>query len=150
MGDHLSPIMEGFNNPTMNSVFREMLKTTTSGSTITGNVAFLESLVKQQKDLADSLMQSAKKIGPVIQRKIDTDEAYDAAFESDLTAPLPNISGTLQGFTLFFFILSFACLALVFSININYVSGNTLYAVYTFICFIFLFILSMSLITRLG
>jgi len=150
MGDHLSPIMEGFGNPTMDSVFREMLKTKTSGSTVTANVAFFKDLIQQQKDLADSLMQSAKKIGPVIQRKVSSESAYDAAFESDITAPLPNTSGTLQGFTLFFFILSFTCLAIVFSININYVSGNTTYAVYTFLSFIFLFVLAMSLITRLG
>jgi len=247
MGDHLSPIMEGFNNPTMDSVFREMLKTTPispgkpltyvqGGDVLTYNnlsqivvlndnffpeppggvgymitganvqpdtkvvnyrfgtsnpssrynvifldlskpitaidsnqifyysaqmkrapipnvperVKFLEDLIKQQKDLADSLMQTAKKIGPVIQRKVSTENAYDAAFESDITAPLPNTNGTLQGFTLFFFILSFTCLAIVFSININYVSGNTSYAVYTFISFIFLFIFAIYLINRLG
>lgn len=241
MWDQLSPIMEGFANPTMDSVFHEMLKTTTPslgtpltyvqggevltygdnlqivllndnlfpaspaavGYIITGDnvqpnttvvsyrfgksnpntrydvifltlskpvtgininqtfyysappdiptrVTFLQNLVEQQEDLAHSLMASAKKIGPIGQRKIIKDIADDGAFESDTVAPLPNTSGTLQGFTLVFFILSFLTLAIVFCININYISGNTTYAVYTFICFVVLFIVSMALIIRFG
>jgi len=149
MWDQLSPIIEGFANPTMNSVFRGMLQTTNAVD-IPTRVTFLQNLVQQQEDLANSLMASAKKIGPIGQRKIINDNADDGAFESDIVAPLPNISGTLQGFTLVFFILSFLALAIVSSININYISGNTGYAVYSFICFIVLFIVSMALIIRFG
>lgn len=149
MWDQLSPIMEGFTNPTMDSVFRGMLQTTVA-SDIPTRVTFLKNLIEQQEDLANSLMASAKKIGPISQRKIIKDNANDGAFESDTVAPLPNTSGTLQGFTLVFFILSFLTLAIVFSININYISGNTTYAVYTFICFIVLFIVAMALIIRFG
>jgi hypothetical protein len=248
MWGHLSPVMEGFSNPTMDSVFREMLKTPTSataktltyvqggdirtynnnsqivvlndnlfpahpagigykitGTTVQPNttvtnyrfgksnpssvydvifidlskpvtsvdgdqtfyyvnpgdanlnipniqtrVEFLKSLVQQQKDIADSLMRTSKKLGPISQSKVNKEDAYDAAFETSVNAPLPMATGTLQGFTLIFFIISFLCLAVVFSININIISNNTSYAIFTFISFIALFIVSIGLIIRLG
>jgi hypothetical protein len=104
--------------------------------------------LQQQQELADSLMDSAKKIGPVSQKIITSEDAYNAAFETDVAAALPNGSSSLQGFTLFFFILSFFSLAIVSSININSISGNTMYAISTFVGFIVLFILSIGLINR--
>jgi len=143
MGEYLSPIIEGFSSPTMDSVYNNIFNDQS-------NLGFLESLLQQQKNLAISLMASTKILLPRSQKKKNSSVAYDAAFESDITAPLPNASGTLQGFTLFFFILSYFSLAIVFSININQLTGNTMYAVYSFLAFIFMFIVSISLITRFG
>jgi hypothetical protein len=145
MGDHLSPLIQGFTNPTMSSLY-DMLKT--SSSDISNNINFVKNLVEQQQELADSLMDSAKKIGPVSQKKIASEGAYDSAFESDLAAPLPSGSSSLQGFTLFFFILSFISLAIIASINVNSISGNTYYAITTFIAFLVLFIISIAIINR--
>jgi hypothetical protein len=147
MGDHLSPLIQGFTNPTMNSLY-EMLKT--SSSDISNNISFVKTLLQQQQELADSLIDSAKKIGPVSQKIITSEDAYDAAFETDVAAALPSGSSSLQGFTLFFFILSFLSLAIVASININVISGNTVYAISTFVGFIILFIVSIGLINRFG
>jgi hypothetical protein len=149
MEEYLSPILEGFSSPTMDTVFKTMLATS-NPSAVNPNVDFLKKLLQQQKDLADSLINSAKIIAPITQKIETHDKAYDAAFETDVTATLPNISGSLQGFTLFFFILSYFSLAIVFSVNINQLTGNTMYAVYSFICFIFLFIAIMILISRFG
>jgi len=147
MGEYLSPILEGFSSPTMNNIFKEMLKSSTSAN-VNDNVSFVRDLLEQQSDLAKSLLVSAKRLFPY--NKTSADSAYDAAFEAEVPAPLPNISGTLQGFTLFFFTLSYLCLSIVFSININQLTGNTMYAVYSFIGFLFMFVISMILINRFG
>ena len=95
-------------------------------------------------------MASAKKIGPVSQKNIASEDAYDAAFESDPAAALPSGSSSLQGFTIFFFILSFLSLAIVASINVNVISGDTTYAITAFVVFLVLFIVSIALIARFG
>lgn len=148
MGDHLSPVMEGFSNPTMDSVI-QILKTNSTGD-FTTNLEFLKSLVKQQRELADSLMSSAKKISPVSRNIVSSEEAYDAAFETDVTAPIPNISGTLQGFTLVFFTLSFLSLAIVSSIHVNQLSGNSAFAIYAFLGFILIFFAVLVFMPRFG
>ena len=149
MWDQLSPVIEQFTNPTLNQAFfNSMLGETVSK--VTTRVNFIKNYIEQQKDLADSLMLNIKRLSPISQLKVKKDLASDAAFESDITSPLPNISGTLQGFTLFFFVLSFFSLAIIFSLNINNISGNTSYAVFTFIAFLFLFIISVAMITRFG
>jgi len=150
MGDHLSPVMEGFSNPTMTSVFREMLKMSNSQTSTGQNVEFLKNIVEEQKRSADALMESAKKIGPVSQTIKASDDAYTAAFETDVVAPMPTMSGTLQGFTIFFFTVSFISLSIVLSVSVNLMSGNTSYAVYTFIFCIVSFLVISSLIARLG
>jgi hypothetical protein len=151
MGDYLSPVLEGFAD--LDPVFSDMLTSTNiSGGTATtsAKVDALKEIFQRQQDLADSLMISAKKIGSVSQVNTIKEKAYDAAFESDITAPLPTSTATLQGFTLLFFIISFLSLAIVFSIHINHITNNTMYAVYTFIGFLVLFILAIALIIRLA
>jgi len=138
--DNLSPVMEGFNNPTMNAVFNGMI-TPIQNSSYT-DTTFLKSILTKQKATADSLMDSAKKISPVAQKISAKIAAYDTAFETDIPAPLPNINGTLQGFVLFFFVLSFLSLAIVLSIRMN--------SVYVFGGFAILFIVALGLIIRLG
>ena len=148
MGDHLSPVMEGFSNPTMDSVI-QILKTN-STSNFTQNLQFLKSLVQQQRELADSLMSSAKKISPVSQNIATSENAYDAAFETDVIAPIPNISGTLQGFTLVFFVLSFFSLAIISSIYINLLSNNNTLSIYAFLGFILIFVVFFIFMPRFG
>ena len=95
-------------------------------------------------------MDSAKKMGPVSQKLVAQKGAYDAAFESDLLAPLPNTSGTLQGFTLVFFTMAFFSLAIVVSIFVNQTTGNPQTAVKIFGGFIIAYIVTLSLISKYG
>ena len=185
ISEHLSPVMEGFENPTMATVFREMLKitpvknsrgrgpksaitasgsstgsctqapptltATTSGTSSTSEkIAFLKSILTEQKNTADSLMESAKKMGPVAQKLSTQKGAYDAAFESDLVAPMPNTSGTLQGFALVFFTLAFFSLAIVSSILTNHATGNPASAFTTFGGFIIAYVVSLGLLSKYG
>lgn len=151
MGEYLSPILEGFSSPTMDSVFSNMLESTMlTSDIIRSNTDFLKELVQHQTDLAASLVLTAKTITPISQKMGQSDAAQDAAFETDLTAPLPNISGTLQGFTLIFFVLSYFSLAIISCVNINQMTGNTMTAVYSFMGFLFMFFIIMVLISRFG
>ena len=150
MGDHLSPIMEGFDNPTMDTVFGELLQVSSNSKLNSEKISFLKSILTQQMSTADSLMKSAKKLVPISQRIMNNDGAYDAAFESDIIAPLPKMSGTLQGFTLVFFIISFISLAIISSILVSQISSNTNHVITTLVIFIVLMIVSMSLIIRYG
>ena len=113
--------IEGFNNPSMATMFREVLQVTTPE----GRVPFLRNMLEQQKTTAENLLNAAKKISPVAQKTADLDATYDAAFESD-TAPDPTvgISSTLQGFSLFFLFASYAALALVCTSYLFSTSGN--------------------------
>jgi hypothetical protein len=182
--EHLSPVMEGFENPTMSTLFREMLKitpttksnsrgsrtavtrsrdgtcppstsaapslTTASSSPAAEKIAFLKSILSEQKKTADSLMESAKKMGPVAQKLSAKVTAYDAAFESEQVAPMPNISGTLQGFTLVFFTLAFFSLAIVASIITSQATGNVNSALKTFGVFFMIYCIAVGIIVRFG
>ena len=182
--EHLSPVMEGFENPTMSTLFREMLKITpttnsnsrgartaaarsrdgtcppstspaapsltASSSQTAEKIAFLKSILSEQKKTADSLMESAKKMGPVARKLSAKATAYDAAFESEEVAPMPNISGTLQGFTLIFFSLAFFSLAIVASIITSQATGNVNSALKTFGVFLFLYCVAVGIIMRFG
>lgn len=183
--ENLSPVMEGFENPTMATVFREMLKVTpvpksntrgprkaagsssssscppsssttppptatSSTSSTSEKIAFLKSILTEQKKTADSLMESAKKMGPVAQKLLAQKDAYDAAFESDLVAPMPNTSGTLQGFTLVFFTLAMFSLSIVVSIMTNQITGNPASALKIFGAFVIAYIVSIAMISKFG
>ena len=151
MGDHLSPVMEGFENPTMATIFGELLQiSSNSKNASSGKIAFLKSILEQQQTSADSLMKSAKKIGPISQRIENKDSAYDAAFESDLIAPIPNTSGSLQGFTYVFFIISFISLAIISTIAVSLITSNTLYIMSTLGSFVVILIVSLLLLQRYG
>ena len=192
--DTLSPVMEGFENPTMATLFQEMLKvdviretpqkrnltrtpgtsagsaasnnaacrTTTRGTTSntasgsdTANgtssekVAFLKSILLEQREMADSLMKTAKKMGPVSQTVLAKKSAYQAAFETEEQAALPNSSGTLQGFAILFFLLSFFSLAILSSIITSQSAGLT-GAAKTFGAFFVVFLVAYGLLTRVG
>ena len=113
--------IEGFDNPSMATMFREVLQVTTPE----GRVPFLRATLEQQKTTAENLLNAARKISPVAQKTADLDATYDAAFESD-TPPDPTvgISSTLQGFTIFFLFASYAALAFVCTSYLFSTSGN--------------------------
>jgi hypothetical protein len=119
-------------------------------SSSTEKIAFLKSLLDEQKKSVDSLMESSKKINPISQKIAALDTAYEAAFESDVAASLPNISGTLQGFTIFFFLLSFLALAIVLTVVVNQTTSSTSISLGTFGIFVVGIIISISLIHRFG
>lgn len=148
MPEHLSPVMEGFGNPTMATVFQEILKITPIGST--DKISFLKKIISEQKDTADSLMDTAKKIGHVSKKISTKKDAYDAAFETDMIAPMPNRSDTLQGYTIVFFVLSFFSLAIVSSIITNQTTGSYKSALYVFGLFVVAFIIALGIITRIA
>jgi hypothetical protein len=152
MGEYLSPIVEGFSINTFDASGSKLfnLIKNASSNIVGENCDYLHELIKDQKHLSTSLIDSAKRIGGISNYKQTLNDADDAGFETDFQAPLPNTSGTLQGFTLVFFTLSFLSLAIVFSIKINQVSNNTLYAAYTFVLIIVLFISALALIIRFG
>ena len=113
-------------------------------------VDFLRQVLEDKKATADSLMATAKKLGPIAQTASASQDAYDAAFESDKIAPLPNKSGTLHGFTLIFFYISLFFLAIISSVVANQLSGSTSNALQTFGVFLLITLLATALIMRFG
>ena len=113
-------------------------------------VDFLRQVLEDKKATADSLMATAKKLGPIAQTASASQDAYDAAFESDKIAPLPNKSGTLHGFTLIFFYISLFFLAIISSVVANQMSGNTTNALITFGVFLLITLVATALIMRFG
>lgn len=124
--------------------------TTSQISTTLEKTAFLKSILTEQKKTAESLMNSAKHLQPFSQKVAALDSAYSASFESDIQAPLPNRSGTLQGFTIVFFFLSYIALAIVMSVIVNQVTGNTGTSVKVFAVFVVGFFVSIALLSRFG
>lgn len=148
--EHLSPVIEGFNG-NMQTVFSQLLKINDPGQDRGANkIAFLKTAIKEQRALADSLMESAKKMGPVSQKLSADTQAYQAAFETDVITPVPDIGGTLQGFTLIFFVVSFFSLAIIMSILVNQKTGSVKPALFTFGMFILTFIVAIFIIIRVS
>jgi hypothetical protein len=149
MGDFLAPVIEGFSN--MESIFQNLLKVTPITNTPPSpQVAFLKEMLKDKKESADSLLETAKRISPASNTIVALESAYDTSFESDVAAPLPNSSATLQGFTLIFFIVSFFSLAIVASVYTNNLTGKTNDALVMFGIFLFIFFLLFALVRRFG
>ena len=114
------------------------------------STAFLKEMLLDKKATIDSLMDTAKKISPASQTILALESAYDAAFESEVAAPLPNSSGSLQGFTLIFFLISFFSLAFVSSVYVNNLTGNSIDAIKTFAVFLIIFFVAFGLVRRFG
>lgn len=185
MAEYLAPYkVEGFDNPTMQSVFKDLLMVK-KGSTRYFNSSsangkqngqtcgqpsaepgqkpltmaynsessnsessFLKTLIEQQKASVDSLINTAKKISPIANTVVQKEGAYDAAFESNPPASLPQISGTLQGFAIFFFIFSFIAFTLTSTIVINMVTGSLSKAGIAFVGFVVLGFILFGVVTR--
>jgi len=161
MGEFLAPIKEGFTNMdlifenllTVNPITRKKSMMPVNPNAVpetSGQVAFLKEMLIDKKATADSLMDTAKKISPASQTITALETAYDAAFESEVASPLPNSSGTLQGFTLIFFIISYFSLVIVASVYTNNLTGNTSDAIKIFAIFTLVFFIVFGLLTRFG
>jgi hypothetical protein len=146
--EHLSPVIEGFTG-NMQTVFSQLLKIN-DPDRAANKIAFLKTAINEQRVLADSLMESSKKMGPVSQKLSADTRAYQAAFETDIITPQPQTGSTLQGFTLIFFIISFFSLAIIMSILVNQKSGSVNSALFTFGMFIIVFIIAIYMILRLS
>jgi len=144
MAEYLSSYKEGFQ---MENLFGDVLKvnSATPGQTI----SILRSMLLEQKATAESLLETAKKIGPSAQKIVQAENAYNAAFESDVQAPLPTFGGTFQGFILIFFFISYIVMAFVTTFMVNAISGLA-NAGLTFVGFIFLAVVIFSVIYRFG
>lgn len=170
--------IEGFENLDMNNVFNSLLRITpappsgrrTSSSSNSGSGAcpptgqtplsisdsntpqstsFLKTMLIQQRDATKALMNTAKRIGPATQKVVQMEEAYSTAFENDLQAALPDTGGTLQGFVLLFFLVSYGALTLVSSIMTYVVYGSIKNALGIFAAFILAAMIIISLLARI-
>ena len=120
------------------------------GMTPPAPTSFLKTMLIQQRDATKALMNTAKRIGPATQTAVQMEQAYTTAFENDLQASLPDVGGTLQGFILLFFIVSYSALALVSTIMVNLVTGSLGKAGATFAAFVLVAILTAIILARLG
>ena len=172
--------IEGFENLDMQHVFKSLLtvtpprptsRTTRSGSssgsgacpsteqtplsmsdgmTPPAPTSFLKTMLIQQRDATKALINTAKRIGPATQTAVQMEQAYTTAFENDLQAALPDAGGTLQGFILLFFIVSYSALTLVSTVMVNLVTGSLGKAGATFAAFVLVAILTAVILARLG
>jgi hypothetical protein len=107
-------------------------------------------MLKHQREAADSLMATAKKINPVAKTINRMEDAYDAAFESDAKASLPVAGQTLQGFALLLFFVSFVSLVLVGTIVVNNVTKSAKITAGFFVGSIVVGMVVLGVIRRLG
>ena len=126
------------------NIFESVLSLDSSGT------MFLKGLLNAEKARADSLMDSAKRIRPVVQKLGPIAEANDAAFESEKQAPMPNSGATLQGFAVLLLFISYIALTIISTIAVNITTQNAYTAGKTFIGFIVLGVIMYSLLVRLA
>jgi hypothetical protein len=127
--------------------------TLTAGAAATNRpepTSFLKTMLIQERNTVDSLMETAKKISPVAKRINQMEDAYDAAFESDIRAPLPGTSKTLQGFAVLLFFISYIALAIIGTIAINSITKSGRAAAGAFVGFVIVGFILLTLIAHLG
>jgi len=150
MGELAAPYIqsiEGFTNPTIDSAINAIFSTTDSTDQQNA-INFLKSVVDSQKTTADTLIQSAGRITNYRNQKVLSDNAYNAAFESDTPSQLGGQSATLQGFSYLLFFGSFLALAIVLTIKIYLSTGNPINSALAFLGFIFLGVFLIALIRQ--
>jgi hypothetical protein len=101
--------------------------------------SFLKTLLLQERKTVDSLISTAKRIGPVTKQ-----------IESDIKAPIPRIGKTLQGFAVLLFFVSYISLAIIGSIAINVITKNGRIAGGAFAGFVVLGFILLAIVTHLG
>ena len=123
-----------------------------SGNPITPKTPspLLKQIILNEKESVESLLKVAAKIGPVVNTIVEKEKAYDAAFESEVPAPLPSYGSSLQGFALLLFFVSYAALIIVLAIYINATTNNAAMAGGTFIGMFILAFIMMGLLRRYG
>jgi hypothetical protein len=126
------------------------LTSASADTSVPESTSFLKTMLKQQREAADSLMATAKKINPVAKTINRMEDAYDAAFESDAKASLPVAGQTLQGFALLLFFVSFVSLVLVGTIVVNNVTKSAKITAGFFVGSIVVGMVVLGVIRRLG
>lgn len=123
-----------------------------SGNTLTAKTPapLLKQIIDNEKATVESLLKVAAKIGPVVNNIVEKEKAYDAAFESEVPAPLPSYGSSLQGFALLLFFVSYGALMIIVAIYINATTGNPAMAGGTFAGLLILAFIVMALIRRYG
>ena len=177
--------IEGFSDPTMSSIFDNMLTitlkqnknknsqsgyTSRSGSksgscapsvpsqapltlpTVTEDesTSFLKTVIEQQKQSVDSLMSTAKRLNPLAKKASQMEAAYDAAFENEAVAAQPMLGSTMQGFILLFFLVSYVALTIVTCMTVNMLTESGTKTAGTFVMFVVLGLVLLSLVIQLG
>lgn len=132
------------------TVQRNILTSQNENDVKAETTSFLKTLLIQERKTVDSLISTAKRISPVTKQISRAEEAYDAAFESDIKAPLPRIGKTLQGFAVLLFFVSYLSLAIIGSIGINIITKNGRAAGGAFAGFVVLGFILLAVITHLG
>lgn len=154
MWDMLAPyktLIEGFNIPSGDALLGNLLKQTDSSGTLNiPNTSFLKSMIKQQEETVKTLLNTAKKIGPVAKQIYQKERAYDASFESNNAASIPLTSSTMQGAAILLFLISYLILAILLTAIINKTTGSGMNAAISFAGFIVVGVICLSLIIRLG
>lgn len=124
--------------------------TGTAGDGAAEPTSFLKTMLIQERNTVDSLMATAKKISPVAKRINQMEDAYDAAYESDVRAPLPGTSKTLQGFAVLLFFISYIALAIIGTIAINSITKSGRIAAGAFAGFVIVGFILLAVIAQLG
>jgi len=160
MGEYVSPYISSsqqfnkllsFFNKTSKEGFADIANMFNNILTLdSSGTMFLKGLLTQEKARADSLMDTAKRMKPVMHKLAPIAQANDAAFESEKQAAIPNSGATLQGFALILLLVSYIALTIISTIAINIVTQNAYTAGKTFVGFLVLGVIMYSLLVRLA
>ena len=112
--------------------------------------SFLKTVIEQQKQSVDSLMTTAKRVNPIAKKTSQMEAAYDAAFENSAPAAQPMLGSTVQGFILLFFAVSYVALTIVTCMTVNMLTDSGTKTAGTFVAFLVLGIILLSLLIQLG
>jgi hypothetical protein len=121
-----------------------------TGSNPDESTSFLKTVLEQQKQSVDSLMTTAKRVNPLAKKASQMEAAYDTAFENETAAAQPKLGATLQGFVLLFFLVSYVALTIVTCMTVNMLTESGTKTAGTFVMFLVLGFVLLSLIIQLG
>lgn len=110
----------------------------------------MKQMIQDKQKTVANLVDVAKKVLPVAQKTEQMDATYDAAFETDQPGQVPGIAGTLQGFSLIFFVAAYLAFALTFSAYQFNKSGNFMSLAMYLGVFLIAGIFGLVLVSRLG
>ena len=114
------------------------------------SVSLLKDMLSEERNTVEDLMTTAKKLNPVVQKVVQSESAFDAAFESENQPELPAAGATLQGFAILLLVISYISLTLVSVIYVNVTTGNPKTAGQVFVGLILAGLIGYTLIVRLG
>jgi len=112
--------------------------------------SFLRTILTKEKASVDSLINTAKRLGPVAKNIEQMESAADASFESSTKAAQPMLGSTLQGFIMLLFVVSYIVLTLVTCMMVNMITESGGKTASTFVGFVILAIVLMTVIIRFG